>query len=57
MLTLSPGERAGEKASMNSNSTENVGEPKFHSVFVSFVIFCKNCLPVISGLTGGETTR
>src|ERR1017187_1663173 len=27
MLTLSPGERAGVRASVNSNSTENVEEP------------------------------
>jgi hypothetical protein len=30
MLTLSPGERAGVRASVNSYSIENVEEPVFH---------------------------
>jgi hypothetical protein len=33
VLSLSPGERAEERASVNTNSTKNVEEPHFANVF------------------------
>ena len=37
MLTLSPGERAGVRASVNTNSTENVEKPKANCNWYNFL--------------------
>ena len=52
MLTLSPGERAGVRASVNSYSTENSEEPRFTRLRVESSAFARHnrVAPALRGI-------